>query len=70
MKSPPQNQCSGSSIPPYEPRFILGSDEAGKARRLKLHDMTREAFPDGKILDPFTTAWPAEDAAGTVQPIK
>ena len=36
------------------PHFSIGNDDAGKARRLKLRDMAREAFPYGKIPDPYT----------------
>jgi hypothetical protein len=31
--------------------------DSEKARRLKLRDLTRKDFPDGKIPDPYATTW-------------
>lgn len=39
-------------IPLHKFTLSIGIDDAGKARRLKLRDMTREVFSDGKIPDP------------------
>ena len=49
------------------PHFSIGNDDAGKARRLKLRDMAREAFPYGKIPDPYTTACIPMSFRGTAE---
>jgi|SRR5712671_3011072 len=53
LNSPPQDQPG--STPPYQSTFtmkpITGTDDADKARRLKLRDLARKDFPHGKMPD-------------------
>ena len=52
---------------PTHPHFSIGNDDSGKARRLNLRDMPREAFPDGGIPDPYTTACIPMSFRGTAE---
>lgn len=46
------------SIPPYESTLTWRPiSDSEKARRLKLRDLTRKDFPDGKIPDPYASTW-------------
>jgi hypothetical protein len=56
--NPPQDNFG--SLPPYKSTFTKGpasGDDSTKARRLKLRDLARSEFPDGKIPDPYAAAW-------------
>jgi hypothetical protein len=48
----------------------INVDPLAKERRRRLLELTKEAFPDGKVPDPFAQSWPAlsQDVAANKLP--